>query len=333
MPVPDETLRDAVARLRAGALVAFPTETVYGLGADASNPEAVARVFALKGRPADHPLIVHLAHADMIGAWALDPPDEARALAARFWPGPLTLVLRRHPRVPAAVTGGQDTIALRVPGHPVALALLDAFGGGLAAPSANRFGRVSPTTARHVRDEFGADAPLVLDGGPCAVGLESTILHLAGSGPTVLRPGAITAAALAEALGRPVAEAPRADAPRVPGALESHYAPATPLRLATRADAAALAETLAAGTGRTVAVLHIGAPPPGLGGRAVATALPADPPGYGRHLYATLRRLDEAGHGAIIAIPPPADAAWRAARDRLARAAGLGGAPTEEIQP
>ena len=181
--------------LAAGELVAFPTETVYGLGADAANAEALARVFRLKGRPSDHPLIVHLARAALLGDWAADVPETAWRLAETFWPGPLTLILKRQPWVLDALTGAQDTIGLRVPAHPLALALLTRFGGGVAAPSANRFGHISPTTAAHVRAEFG-DAVPVLDGGACAVGLESTILDLSGEVPRVLRPGAVSKAAL-----------------------------------------------------------------------------------------------------------------------------------------
>ncbi|MBP6626671.1 MAG: threonylcarbamoyl-AMP synthase, partial [Arenimonas sp.] len=185
-------LDEALAALRRGEAIGLPTETVYGLAADASRPDAVRRIFALKGRPADHPLIVHIAGADQIERWARDVPEAARTLAAAFWPGPLTLILRKRDDVPEEVTGGQDTVGLRCPAHPLALALLQAFGGGLAAPSANRFGHVSPTTAAHVREEFGAEVPVVLDGGDCVVGIESTIVDLSGGTPRILRPGRIT---------------------------------------------------------------------------------------------------------------------------------------------
>ena len=191
----------AAERLRAGEVVAFPTETVYGLGADARNEAAVKRVFEIKRRPADHPLIVHLAEAAQADAWAVEVPDTARRLMARFWPGPLTLVLPAREDVPRLVTGGQDSVALRVPSHPLALALLNAFGGGLAAPSANRFGALSPTEAWHVRASLGDQVDLVLDGGPCRYGLESTIVSLLEERPRVLRPGALPLAALREALG------------------------------------------------------------------------------------------------------------------------------------
>ncbi|MEK7737911.1 MAG: L-threonylcarbamoyladenylate synthase, partial [Pseudomonadota bacterium] len=213
----------AVTLLRAGELVAFPTETVYGLGADAANPAAVAKIFAAKGRPADHPLIVHLPSAEALDAWAREVPESARKLAAAFWPGPLTLILKRQPQVPDAVTGGQDTVGLRVPDHPLALALLKAFDGGrfrgIAAPSANRYGRISPTSAAHVRAELGAAVPLVLDGGDCQVGIESTIVDLSRGTPRLLRPGAIGAADIAHVLGANLdkisLEHPDASAPRV----------------------------------------------------------------------------------------------------------------------
>jgi L-threonylcarbamoyladenylate synthase len=218
--------------LRAGELVAFPTETVYGLGADASNPRAVARIFAAKGRPADHPLIVHLPDAAHLPRWAVDIPDAAHKLAAALWPGPLTLILRRHPSVSDAITGGQNTVGLRVPNHPLALQLLREFDGGVAAPSANRFGHVSPTTAAHVREELGTSVALILDGGPCAVGIESTILDLSGTHARILRPGMLDADAIAGILGAPPIVGGSPDAPRVSGSLEAHYAPRTPLRLA-----------------------------------------------------------------------------------------------------
>jgi L-threonylcarbamoyladenylate synthase len=190
--LPQEEIDRAVLALRDGELVAFPTETVYGLGADASNPDAIHRIFEVKGRPATHPLIVHIDHPRAIDRWVLAVPDSARLLAERYWPGPMTLVLRRAPAVDPAITGGQDTIAVRVPAHPVALQLLRAFGSGIAAPSANRYGHVSPTRAEHVREEFGDDVRFVLDGGDCKIGLESTIVSCVDDVPRVLRPGAIT---------------------------------------------------------------------------------------------------------------------------------------------
>jgi L-threonylcarbamoyladenylate synthase len=215
-----EEIAQAAVLLRAGEIVAFPTETVYGLGADAENPAALAKIFAAKGRPADHPLIVHLPGAEHLTRWAQDIPDSAFALANAFWPGPLTLILKRTSIVPNAVTGGQDTVGLRVPNHPVALALLRAFGSGIAAPSANRYGRISPTTAGHVRDELGDRVSLVLDGGACEVGIESTILDVSRGMPVLLRPGAITAEQIGSVCGQASgwALAPESStAPRVSG--------------------------------------------------------------------------------------------------------------------
>ena len=192
------SIEQAADLLHRGKLVAIPTETVYGLGADASNPEAVAKIFQAKGRPADHPLIVHLAYASQMKDWAEEVPDSALRLASAFWPGPLTMILRKKASVPAVVTGGQETVALRVPDNPVALWLLRVFGGGIAAPSANRFGRISPTTAQHVAEELGDAVDCILDGGPCTVGVESTIIDLTDQQPTILRPGRITRSQLEE---------------------------------------------------------------------------------------------------------------------------------------
>ncbi|NUR84717.1 MAG: threonylcarbamoyl-AMP synthase, partial [Nonomuraea sp.] len=217
-------IEQAAGVLRAGGLVAIPTETVYGLAADAENAAAVARIFEVKGRPPTHPLIVHVGGAGQLDAWAERVPATARLLADHFWPGPLTLVLPRGPRVPLETTGGLDTMAVRVPDHPVALALLSAFGGGVAAPSANRFGSVSPTTAGHVRAELGDAVDFVLDGGPCEVGVESTIVDVTGETPAVLRPGGVTREDLEAVLGHPLA-VPATSHVRVPGQHPSHYAP------------------------------------------------------------------------------------------------------------
>ncbi len=294
-PDPALDLAPAVQRLKAGGLVAFPTETVYGLGADARNPLAVRRIFAAKGRPADHPLIVHLPGAAALADWAL-PDPRADQLAARFWPGPLTMILRRRPGVPDEVTGGRDTVGLRVPDHPLALALLAAFDGGLAAPSANRFGRVSPTTADHVRSELG-DAALVLDGGPCRVGLESTIVDLSGPQAAVLRPGAVTAAALEAVLGPLGAPGDTA----APGTLASHYAPHTALLLSDDPDAEAARQRA---QGRTVAVMPAG-----------------DPATHAARLYAELRRLDALGVDLLVAELSDDAGLGVAINDRLRRAA------------
>lgn len=326
----------AVALLRVGDLVAFPTETVYGLGADAANPAAVAKIFAAKGRPADHPLIVHLPSAAHLPRWALDMPDEAARLAEAFWPGPLTLILKRQAHVPDAVTGGQDTVGLRVPDHPLALELLAAFDNGIAAPSANRFGRISPTTAGHVREELGERVPLILDGGPCPVGIESTILDLSRGRPVLLRPGAIGAGDIARVIGRtpemaaPHAETPRengGETPRVSGSLEAHYAPRTPLELVS-SDGLLFALRSALIAGERVAVLAPTA-------QAISHDLvswrqvPADPAGCAHDLYASLRELDALGCARILVQKPPAGESWVAVNDRLQRAAAGSGEDDE----
>jgi L-threonylcarbamoyladenylate synthase len=312
----------AIAALRRGEAIGMPTETVYGLAADASRPEAVRRIFELKGRPADHPLIVHVAAPDQLDRWARDIPDAARTLAAAFWPGPLTLILRRQPGVPDAVTGGQDTVGLRCPAHPLALALLRAFDGGLAAPSANRFGHVSPTSAAHVRDEFGAAVPVVIDGGDCEVGIESTIVDLSGPTPRILRPGRITRAQIEAHIG-PVAEGSDELSPRASGTLDAHYAPRTALLLLARE--ALLAETTEQqALGKRIAVLALGSLPDGLQG----IALPADAQGYAHGLYAALRSLDALGANLLLAERPPPTVDWLAVNDRLRRsAAGAGAGP------
>jgi L-threonylcarbamoyladenylate synthase len=313
-----DDIQCAVALLRQGELVALPTETVYGLGADALNPEAVAKIFAAKGRPSDHPLIVHLPDAEQLTLWARDIPREAIALARAFWPGPLTLILKKEEGVPDIVTGGQDTVGLRVPNHPVALALLRAFGSGVAAPSANRFGRISPTTAGHVRQELGDRVPLILDGGPCEVGLESTILDLSRDVPVILRPGAIGVDDIARVIGRrprlPGEMEEMTAAPRVSGALAAHYAPRTPLELV---DSASLSGRLLAGD----VVLARTAQPAGLPAGVQWVPAPADAAGYAHDLYARLRALDEAGCVRILVEAPPVTPEWTAVADRLGRAA------------
>ncbi len=330
MGTPDADIADAARRLRAGELVALPTETVYGLGADAMNPAAVRRIFEAKGRPADHPLIVHLPDAEQMTLWARDIPREAIALARAFWPGPLTLILKREDDVPLEVTGGQDTVGLRVPGHPVALKLLRAFGGGVAAPSANRFGRISPTTAQHVRDEFG-DSVTVLDGGPCEVGIESTILDLSGDTPRILRPGAITAERIAAVIGRVPADKADARSPRVSGALAAHYAPRTSMR---KVAPARLRDFLNAfrHSGRHCAVIAHSQPPlSDCPHRWIMLA--ADPAGYARGLYAAMREADAAGGAMIVIEAVPESADWSAVNDRLGRAlAGAGISPDQNLR-
>jgi len=315
-------LEHAVAVLRAGDLVAFPTETVYGLGADAANADAVRKIFAAKGRPVNHPLIVHIADAVQLANWAREIPAAAHTLARKFWPGPLTLVLKRRVHVSDAVTGGQDTVAIRVPAHPVAQALLRAFGGGVAAPSANRFGRVSATTAAHVREEFGDSVACVLDGGAADVGIESTIVDCSRATPALLRPGWITPRELETALGVPLAAADT-DAPRAPGTLDKHYAPQTPLVLMEAERIIAHVHGLVR-HGKRVAVLARNTIRPLLDG-LVWIAAPAEAAGYAHDLYASLRTLDHAGCDAILVEQPPADAPWVAIRDRLNRAAAGSG--------
>jgi L-threonylcarbamoyladenylate synthase len=315
--VNDRDIDHAVAVLRAGGLVAFPTETVYGLGADAANPQAVGKIFEAKGRPATHPVIVHLADAVQLANWARDIPPAAQRLAKKFWPGPLTLILRRTAAVSDLVTGGQETVALRVPSHPVAQQLLAHFGGGIAAPSANRHGRVSATTAGHVHREFGPAVECVLDGGEAQVGIESAIVDLSGGRPALLRPGSITAAEIEAVLGVSLA-APASDAPRAPGTLAAHYAPQTPLMLTEGDLALELAASLIR-QGKRVAVLALSAHRPLLRGLEWIAA-PRDATAYAHELYASLRRLDELGCDAILVENPPQTPAWAAINDRLARA-------------
>ncbi|MFT0532791.1 L-threonylcarbamoyladenylate synthase [Castellaniella hirudinis] len=347
----------AAHRLIQGRLVAFPTETVYGLGADAENPQAVARIYAAKRRPADHPVIVHLAPDADPGYWAARVPHLASRLIAVFWPGPLTLILPRAAHIPDAVSGGQDSIGLRCPSHPVAQAMLHVFsalkphgGGGVAAPSANQFGRVSPTRADHVRAEFpdlDDQALMILEGGASAVGIESTILDLSrldqGMPPVLLRPGHISRVQLAEVLGE-LPALPDAAAPRVSGSLKAHYAPRTPVILAdagSLADWAGLLRRLRAGLPdrRSAPGRDVPAPPPAgeAGSRFAAVVLgaapgaapagldwvvlPEDPVRYAHRLYAVLRDLDASGYDGIVLQRPPADPAWQGVGDRIARAA------------
>ncbi|KOX13124.1 L-threonylcarbamoyladenylate synthase [Nocardiopsis sp. NRRL B-16309] len=311
----------AADTLRGGGLVAFPTETVYGLGADAENVAAVERVFAVKGRPPTHPLIVHLSGAHQLSDWAVEVPDAAHRVAERFWPGPLTVVLRAGPRVPRAVTGGLDTVALRVPDHPVSLALLAAFGGGVAAPSANRFGAVSPTTADHVRDGLGAEVDYVLDGGSCAVGVESTIVDLTGE-PAILRPGGVTRDDLEHALGHSVPVRVES-AVRVPGQHPSHYAPRARVVLVEPGHVLGHAEFLHA-HGCRVGVLV----PPGFAGGSGGCAgqrviaVPESGARYARRLYEFLRDFDRHGCEVVVASVPAPDGLGLAIADRLRRAAG-----------
>lgn len=327
----EQTLRDiekAAQILAAGGLVAVPTETVYGLAADADNPAAVRSTFTAKGRPADHPLIVHVTGFEALSAWTAEIPPCAKALTDAFWPGPLTLVFKKSDRVNDAVTGGQDTVAIRCPSHPVMRALLKRFAGNnhkaVTAPSANTFGRISPTTARHVADDLGVKPEgkldMILDGGECEVGVESTIVNLTSDKPTILRHGAVTAAMLSELLGFEVADAGE-NAPRVSGRLKSHYAPQTKLVIVS-AEALQgqlheidLAETafLLCGDGCLAEKIQ---------DNALRTIVaPADPAGYAHVLYAAMHELDSCGAKRILVQAPPSEAAWAAVNDRLGRAA------------
>jgi L-threonylcarbamoyladenylate synthase len=296
----------AVQLLRDGGLVAFPTETVYGLGADASNPKAVKKIFDAKGRPADHPVIVHLPDATHLSRWTLEISEAANTLAQRFWPGPLTLVLPRAANVSDLLTGGQNTIGLRVPAHPLALALLGEFGSGIAAPSANRFGRLSPTTAEHVRHELGDKVHLILDGGPCDVGIESTIVDLSESRPAILRPGKISSSEVELALGQKLKSASGTEI-RAPGTLPSHYSPRTPLKIVDRDDLTNAAKVAILSFGQSDSVTSIRAP--------------SDAAEYARLLYANLRALDEMRCESILVERVPDGEQWAAVRDRLSRAA------------
>ena len=304
---------DAAANLLAGGLVAFPTETVYGLGADAFNADAVARIYSVKGRPADHPVIVHIASMDGLGDWADDVPEYAIALARDFWPGPMTLVVRRSGLAADFVTGGQDTVGVRVPDHPVALGLLEAFvragGKGVAAPSANRFGNVSPTTAQAVSDELGdylADGDQILDGGACAVGVESTIIDCTGDVPRILRPGAITAQMIAESTGSHSVGSVEENAIRVSGSLEAHYAP-----MAT----VVLDQSPVAGQGFIAMADVVTAD------GVVRLAAPKTDEEFARVLYSALRAADQQGLATVVVQQPQGAGIAVAIRDRLKRAA------------
>jgi L-threonylcarbamoyladenylate synthase len=320
----------AAQNLMAGNLVAFPTETVYGLGADACNADAVARIYSAKGRPADHPLIVHVASMDALGDWADDVPGYAISLARDFWPGPMTLIVKRSELAGDFVTGGQDTVGVRVPNHPVALGLLEAFarigGKGVAAPSANRFGHVSPTTAKAVEDELGdylAEGDQILDGGPCEVGVESTIIDCTGDLPKILRPGAITAQMIAESTGLPIAgkfvytdedlpgisfngKAVDENMIRVSGSLEAHYAPVATV---------VLDQSPIAGQG-FIAMADVVA-----GEGVVRLAAPKTHEEFARVLYSALRGADKQGLATVVVAQPVGDGIAVAIRDRLKRAA------------
>jgi L-threonylcarbamoyladenylate synthase len=313
-----QQILDAVEALRAGELVAFPTETVYGLGGNANNPEAVRKIFEMKGRPASHPVIVHIDHPRYLQRWVREMTPEGEKLANAFWPGPLTLVAKRAPAVNDVITGGQDTVAIRVPNHPVAQQLLNAFGGGIAAPSANRFGHVSPTRAEHVKEEFDDAVKIILDGGDCKVGLESTIVSCVGEVPRILRPGSISLSQL-RAVCPSIQAGPNPNAPRVPGTMARHYSPTTPVNVV---PSRRLEQVMNEFTDQHAKVAVLALRPP-------ATANPfmtwinagIRPEIYSRQLYANLRTLDKAGAKIILVEEVPAGEKWDAARDRLRRAA------------
>ena len=307
----EDVMLDAAAHLKAGDLVAFPTETVYGLGADASNSKAVARIYSVKGRPNDHPLIVHIASMERIGDWAREVPEYAIALARSFWPGPMTLILKRSELAGDFITGGQDSVGVRVPDHVVALALLEAFeragGKGVAAPSANRFGHVSPTTAAAVIEELGdylSKDDLVLDGGACAVGVESTIIDCTGAAPSVLRPGAISVAMIEECTGLKTTGSDKEI--RVSGSLEKHYSPIANVLLR---------ETPLPGQG-FIAHSSIETPE-----GVIRLASPIDHEDFARILYSALREADARGLAEVVVMQPIGIGIAVAIRDRLARAA------------
>lgn len=322
----------AAELLRGGGLVAFPTETVYGLGADASNDAALGRLYDVKGRPRSHPLIVHLADAHDLPRWAASLPAVGMKLAMRFWPGPLTLIVKRSARVSAVATGGKDTVGLRVPSHPMAREMLRAFGGGVAAPSANRFGRISPTTAEHVAADLGGDIDYLLDGGSCEVGVESTIVDVTRGKAVLLRLGGISREELEAAVGpvlTPEAAASTQLAgptPAAPGTLVSHYAPRA-LLVAVAVDEvpAAVAAERARAAGRAVRVAVL-APAQAFAGWSALAAhahpLPDDLSGMARELYGAMRDLDAAGFDVIVAALPAEVGLGEAVADRLRRAAG-----------
>lgn len=332
----ENEINQAARVLLEGGLVAFPTETVYGLGADAESREAVESIYQAKGRPSNHPVIVHLAPEADLSYWAASVPDEAHALIDAFWPGPLTLILKRAAHISDVVSGGQDSVGLRCPSHPVAQRLIRAFAsgkpsgqGGIAGPSANKFGQVSPTQASHVRDEFPelvAQGMPILEGGASEVGIESTIVDLSrldqGVGPVLLRPGQITAQQIAAILNTAVQDAD-AQAPRVSGALKSHYAPHTPIKLATVSDMVLAAQQpISDPAKRTVYVTHSlaqGALPQQPGAEWVI--MPAQPVAYSHALYATLRALDQGGYAQMVWEEVPSTLEWLGIKDRLGRAA------------
>lgn len=314
-----EKIMKAAELLRAGKLVAFPTETVYGLGADASNPEALQKIFKAKGRPADHPIIVHLKDASQLPEWVAEIPDNAARLAKEFWPGPLTLILKKASHVDDLITGGQDTIGVRVPKHDIAQALLQTFGGALAAPSANRYGRISPTTAAAVHEELGSAVDMVLEGGQCEVGLESTIVDMTGEHPAILRPGMITSTQIAAVLNQEIATQKK-NSPRVSGSLESHYAPITRMRIVHAANIQAYLQDLPSHSLPMIVLSFSDLDAP-------QVRMPQSPREYAHDLYRVLREADQGQFKQIIVEAVPNTPEWDAIRDRLQRAAFIAPEP------
>jgi L-threonylcarbamoyladenylate synthase len=310
--------KHAANLLRAGELVAFPTETVYGLGGDASNLMAVAKIFAAKQRPANHPLILHIGEIKQLYDWSSDVPESAIKLAEKFWPGPLTLILKASEHVPAILTGGQKTIGIRMPGHPVARKLLSVFGGAIAAPSANKFGRISPTCAEHVIEELGDVVEIVLDGGSCSLGLESTIIDLSANKPRILRPGPLTIEEIGETLGESIST-DKNNAPRVSGSLSVHYAPHTPTQIIADINIECKLTELQKSHAKIVVISRH---PYAINFPYVTWhVMPTDPKNYGQQLYAQLRNIDHLGFDLIIIEELPNENTWLAIRDRLNRAA------------
>lgn len=310
------SIQNAIEILKKGGVVAFPTETVYGLGADAKNEAGLKKIFSVKKRPMNHPLIVHIADISELLIWARDIPSAAYTLGSRFWPGPLTLILKKAPFVSDLVTGGQDTVGLRIPNHPIAYELLKAYGTGLAAPSANRFGKLSPTTASAVLEELKGDVDLILDGDQCMVGVESTIVDVTGMNPVILRPGMISELEISKVLQREIL-GKKKDAPRVSGSCDSHYAPETPVRLVSSVDQinnGCSEKRLAVLTRSSSNILS---------SNINCVVMPCDPTAYAHNLYKTLRLLDKENYAVIFVEDVPNDSCWDAIRDRLKKAATL----------
>lgn len=323
---PEQLNRIAAAAriLNEGGTVAFPTETVYGLGADATNAAAVHKIYKIKQRPANHPLIVHIHAISQLDYWARAIPESAWKLASHFWPGPLTLILQRSRHILDDVTGGQNTVGIRIPAHPIALALLDILGPqkALAAPSANRFGRISPTSAAHVQQELGNNVDMILDGGSCEVGLESTIVSFHEQSPMILRPGGISLSAIKAVLDEPVVVANTTNHTiRTPGSLLAHYAPTTPLRLFPTTQIWQQASILAAQNLHVLVITWSGTHKPHSINQSIEQfVMPADPIDYGKQLYAKLRQFDEAAFDYLLVEAPPEHPNWLAIADRLQRA-------------